>query len=605
MWSLVGNARTQIGIAVVLRSIHEIIGALTPVVLGVALDSGLEYGASRGIWIAAGWLTLFALAQALTMAFGHGYDILVWLRTAVRATRQIHTHITRTGAAVKRHKSTGEVVATAVSDAQHVGNLLESLSRLIGGLLAFIVVAFVLLSQHVVLGLVVLIGVPLITAVASLLVKPLQELQGVQREEQGKLTSLGTDTVAGLRVLRGIGGETQFNEQYRTQSQKVREAGNRVARLQSWIDGLQILIPGLFTAFVMWMGANLALSGELSIGQFAALFGLTTYLARPLQMVMMSITQFGRARVGARKIFNLLRITPISGSIDERIHDTQREAEGKDRLTHPELDELFTGPLHDARSQATIFPGKVTAIVSAKPEESAALGERLARIDDEESEVTASGVDIRTVPVHDVRRNIVYSPATPELFGGELRTSIDARTYYPADDRSVVEARERALGPSAIVERTVDARRDAEILDALDDADGHDVLSSLGSSLGGELTEKARSLSGGQRQRVALARAFLTNAPVLILVEPTSAVDSHTEDRIIHRLLERRAGQTTVLTSASPLILDRVDEVVFLADGVTQIRGSHQQLVALAREGNAKAADYVRVVSRQTGEDNE
>lgn len=603
MWELVAGSRAQLVFAVVLRSLLEIAAALTPVVLGIGLDAGLEHGATRGVWIAAGWLALLALLQAAGMGVGHGAEVLIWVRSAIRSMGQLHTHVTRTGTAVTREKSTGEVVATTVSDSEHVGNLLETVPRVTGGIIAFFVVAVILLGQHPVLGLVVLIGVPLITAAVTLLVKPLQERQSLQREEQGKLTSLGTDTVAGLRVLRGIGGEHQFTNRYREQSQRVRQAGNKVATLQSWIDGLQILIPGLFTAFVMWAGANLALNGELSVGQFAALFGLTTYLARPLQMVMMSITQFGRARVGARKIFNILRIAPISGTEDERAQATSRETAGKDPITHPELDELFAGPIVDRTSGIDFRPGLHTAIVSAKPDESVEILRRLARIDDSVSDVTASGVDIRQLPLLDVRRNIVYSPATPELFGGPLRSVIDASTTYPIDDRAIAAARERALGPQEPIRADIEPLRDQEILTALEDADGMDVLSSLESGLDGEITEKARSLSGGQRQRVALARSILLDPQVLLLVEPTSAVDSHTEDRIVRRLRERRAGRTTILTSASPLILDKLDEIVFLVGGKQVARGTHADLLARADAGEEGAKAYVRVISRSTGGD--
>lgn len=589
------SSRSEMTLAVVSRSIQEVIGALTPVVLGIALDAGMESGATSAIWIIAGWLALLALIQSLTMAYGHGVEVLLWLRTAMRSINQVHGHVTRSGPAILRRRSTGEVVATTMSDSEHVGNLVEVTPRLIGSVMAFGTVAVILLMQHTALGLVVLIGVPVITAAAALLIRPLQSRQQAQRDEQGKLTSLGTDTVAGLRVLRGIGGEAQFASRYAEQSQRVRLAGNEVARLQSWIDGLQILIPGVFTAFVMWQGALLTMDGDLTIGQFTALFGLTIYLVRPLQIVMMVITQFGRARVGARKIFNVLRITPISGTLDERI-----AAESGD-VSEAADQSPFDGPLVDGRTGVRIEPGIMTAIVSSTPEDSAALAERLARIDDEQADVTVSGIDIRTLPISVVRENIMLTRATPELFGGQLRAVIDARRPYDVADRPLVEARATIYGPSAVKPFHPDEERDEQLLDALSATDGHDVLASLDNSLSGEVTEKARSLSGGQRQRVALARSLVDTPRILILVEPTSAVDSHTEDRIAERLRERQAGRTTVLTTGSPLMLDRADEVVLVEGGQEVVRGSHSDLLARARGGDRAAQRYEWVITRQTG----
>ncbi|WP_054952108.1 ABC transporter transmembrane domain-containing protein [Flaviflexus massiliensis] len=609
MSDLITSSKKELAIGTISRTVQEVVGAITPVVLGIALDSGIKNGATSGVWIAAAWLAVLAIVQAGSMALGHGFEILAWMRTALRSITQIHNHVTRTGPAVLRTKSSGEVVATAMSDAEHVGNLVEFIPRLIGGIFAFLTVGIVLLNQHVGLGMVVMIGIPIITFAASLLIKPLQNRQQIQRDEQGKLTALGADTVAGLRVLRGIGGEEQFAKRYAEQSQKVRTAGNAVARLQSWIDGLQILIPGIFTAFVLWQGARLAMDGDLTIGQFTALFGLTVYLVRPIQIVMMVVTQFGRARVGARKMFNIFLIQPISGTLDERIasesdprHPEQGAGAEVSTGSGPAANPFF-GEIVDQETGIAFTPGIATALVSSATQQTAELAERLARIDDERADVTISGTDVRDLPLNQVRHNILLARATPELFGGQFRSVIDAATPYTIVDRPLAKARAEVFGPEALAENVPNEERDDEILSALMTADSHDVLSSLDGSLSGEVTEKARSLSGGQRQRSALARAILQSPPVLILVEPTSAVDSHTEDRIAQRLTERRKGLTTIITSGSPLILNRVDEVILVEEGREVIRGSHDELLARASAGDPAAQRYEWVITRQTGEE--
>ncbi len=136
-----------------------------------------------------------------------------------------------------------------------------------------------------------------------------------------------------------------------------------------------------------------------------------------------------------------------------------------------------------------------------------------------------------------------------------------------------------------------DARDDRRIAAALAVADAGDVLDAIDDGLDGDLEERGRSLSGGQRQRLSLARALLRNAEVLVLVEPTSAVDTHTEARIAARLAEHRRGRTTVLVTASPLLLDHADEVVLVEDGRVAASGRHHDLL----RGNAA---YRRVVLR-------
>jgi ABC-type multidrug transport system fused ATPase/permease subunit len=120
---------------------------------------------------------------------------------------------------------------------------------------------------------------------------------------------------------------------------------------------------------------------------------------------------------------------------------------------------------------------------------------------------------------------------------------------------------------------------DADLMTALSTASAEDVLDALPDGLGAEVEEKGRSFSGGQRQRLVLARALVADPDVLVLVEPTSAVDAHTEARIAARLNEARAGRTTVVMTSSPLLLDQVDEVAFMVGGRVVAQGNHRDLL--------------------------
>lgn len=105
-------------------------------------------------------------------------------------------------------------------------------------------------------------------------------------------------------------------------------------------------------------------------------------------------------------------------------------------------------------------------------------------------------------------------------------------------------------------------------------------MEALPCGLDSDVEERGRSFSGGQRQRLALTRALLTDAETLVLVEPTSSVDAHTEARIASRLAGARAGRTTVVITASPLLLDQADAVILLRDGLAVARGTHRELMA-------------------------
>src|SRR5262249_35048311 len=140
-----------------------------------------------------------------------------------------------------------------------------------------------LLWSSVFLGLVVLLGVPLLTLVVAPLLRPLKRRQSEQRAQVGELTTLGADTVAGLRVLRGIGGEEVFLDRFRVVSQRVRQAGVRVASVQALLDAAQVLLPGIFLVTVTWLGARLAVEGDLTVGQLVAFYGYAAFLVTPLR----------------------------------------------------------------------------------------------------------------------------------------------------------------------------------------------------------------------------------------------------------------------------------------------------------------------------------
>ncbi|MGO1715597.1 MAG: ATP-binding cassette domain-containing protein, partial [Ancrocorticia populi] len=151
----------------------------------------------------------------------------------------------------------------------------------------------------------------------------------------------------------------------------------------------------------------------------------------------------------------------------------------------------------------------------------------------------------------------------------------------------------RALFEKEVVEGV--SAEDQHLMAALAAADAGDVVTSVDGGLDGQIAERGRSLSGGQRQRVALARVLAADPDVAVLIEPTSAVDSHTESRIASNLAQVRRGKTTVIVTASPLVLDRCDEIVLVAGGREIARGSHRDLL--------DNPDYYSVVHRGVGEE--
>lgn len=536
LWWVASLQKLTLAVGIIWGVVWMVAQALIPVAVGRGIQRGVVQHDSDALLLWSGAVLVLALVQAGAGVLRHRTAVSNWLQASFRVAQLIGHHTATAGEALPRTIPTGEVVSTVANDAMRLGGAYDISARFAGSIASYAVIATLLLSISRSLGLLVLVGVPLLTGVLGLLVRPLHRRQAAQREEAGKLTTLGADTVAGLRVLRGIGGEHTFVARYRERSELVRLSGVRVAGVQAALDAAQVLLPGIFVVLVTWLGARATIQGTLDIGDLVTFYGLSAFLITPLRTATEAIEKMTRAYVGAKRIVGVLRVQPAITN-----HASARRVEP-----------LADAPLEDPTSGVVIAPGRLTAVVSEHPEESAALADRLGRfVDVPGAPVLLGGERLDLLPLDSVRQHVVVSESDPRLFTGPLR--------------------EQLVGVGGADQPSLDR--------AIDTAAAYDVLEALPDGLDSTVEERGRSFSGGQRQRLSLARALLTEAPVLVLVEPTSAVDAHTEARIAERLKTHRAGRTTVLITASPLLLDAADHVVYLDAGRLAAQGTHRQLM--------------------------
>lgn len=507
--------------------------AVLPMVLGKAIDAGVAARDGRQLLLWAGVLLLLGIGQAVFGIIRHRFAVTNWLTAAYRTVQLVTRQAVELGSTLPRKVSTGEVVAIGSGDISHLGQVMDVSARFAGAVVGFLLVSVILLQTSVTLGLVVLLGVPLLMLLVGPVLKPLQARTAHQRGLMSNLTNTATDIVGGLRVLRGIGGEQVFLDRYRRQSQEARRAGVTVARVQSVLDALQVFLPGIFVVVVVWLGARSAVRGEITAGELVAFYGYAAFLMTPLRTVTEYANKLIRGRVAAARVCRMLALEPD-------------HLEPADPAPAPPVGSV----LHDARTGLLVRPGTTLAIVSDDPDAPAVLADRLGMVAEKpDDEVTLGGVPLTHLPRMVVRQRIVVSDTGAGLFSGPLRQRLDV------SGRGGVE-------------------------EAVATASGEDILDGLTDGLDTVVAERGRTFSGGQRQRLVLARALTSDPEVLVLVEPTSAVDAHTEARIAQRLRDHRAGRTTVVTTTSPLMLDAVDEVAFLSEGRVVAVGTHADLLA-------------------------
>ncbi|MFF8541130.1 ABC transporter ATP-binding protein [Streptomyces werraensis] len=536
--------------------LHFVSVASLPFCVGVAVQAAVDRSGGR-LALAGGLMALAGAGVAVGDTFLHRAAVTNWITAAARVQQLLGRKAAVLGSVLTRRVAAGEVVAVSTGDVEKIGWFVEALSRFTAAAVTIVAVTVGLLVYQPALGAVVAVGLPVLALAVLPLLPPATRRADVQREKAGRATELASDTVAGLRVLRGIGGEDLFLDRYRRASQEVRHAAVRSARMWSLIAAVQVLLPGLLLITVVWYGVRLARDGRIDVGELVTVYSSVMLLTFPLRHFEEIAMAYSFSRPSARRAARVLAL--------ERATDT----DGTRAAETP------AGDLYDPETGLCAPSGLLTAVVCGDPDAAGRLAERLGgHAAQDGTSVLLGGVPLDDLPLDSARTAVLVQDKDPVLLSGTLRELLDV----PASG---------AVDPGAALE----AAQCQDVLAAL-------VQGSLGAEdpMDARITERGRSLSGGQRQRLALARSLVTDPEVLVLDEPTSAVDSHTEARIAQGVRSLRSGRTTVVFTSSPLLLDRADRVVFLHEGTVVAVGGHRELVRTEPR-------YRAVVTRETEEE--
>ncbi|MFD5463746.1 ABC transporter ATP-binding protein [Kitasatospora sp. NPDC127059] len=539
------NHRTSVILAVCYGVVCTLAQAFVPAVIGRGIDEGLiarDKGALV-LWSAA--VLALGVIQAVTGTLRDRCSVTNRFGASYRTMQLVTRQAATLGAELPRRVSAGSVVSVGATDITRIGIALESTARGGGAVVSIVVIAGVMLTVSWPLGLVALVGVPLSAWAIARLMRVLHSRQQGLRKEQGVLAGLAVDIVEGLRVLRGIGGEKVFAARYHERSQRVRGEGVRVAAVEANVMAGRLLLPGLLITAIVWLGAHFVDSDRMSPGELVAFYGYAVFLAEQLRRATTMVDQLTRALVGARMASEFLAL--------------ERELTSGDRDA---ADLPEQGALRDPESGIDLPTGRFVAVACATAGDAQLLTDRLGRYTD--SSASYGGVPLADLPLDEVRRRILVVDHGARLFSGTLGAQLDPDA--------------RAAEDTGRLDRAIDDASAADIVDALPDGLGQEILGS-------------REFSGGQQQRLNLVRALVADPETLILIEPTSALDAHTEGRVAARLGAHRRGRSTVVFTTSPIVLDHADHVVYVEHGKAVAEGSHEELL-----GNAR---YRSVVTRE------
>jgi putative ABC transport system ATP-binding protein len=538
--------RRRVRIASVLFVTHQIGELLVPVLAGVTIDRAIVHGDGASL---GRWLLLIALVFATLSTSWRWADRTI--STAMEAVgHELRVELAARSVApegIADRPPAGQVVSVASSDVDAVMQYPEALFLRAGSTAAIGSVAIVVLWVSRPLGLLILLGLPPVLGLLHVLSKPIEGRLSVQQEQVGKAAAVATDLLRGLRPLKGLHAERVASARYRAASRRSLDAGLHATRLIAAQQGLATVVTGMFVVVIALLAGRQAADGAMTIGQLIAAVAATQFLVGPLGWVAVAATMKATAKASATRVARLLDAPAAVTS-------------GTAAVPHPApagppaLELIGVRHRSLAGFDLAVDEGDLVAIAAGTSADVEALVELLGRWSDAEDGVVAfRGADVTGLPLDAVRAAVLVSEHDASLFAGTVLAAATGR----GDGRAAAD------------------------LDAVLAASGVDeMVDALPEGLATPIADRGLSLSGGQRQRLVLARALAADRPVLVLQEPTTAVDAVTEDRIARGLREVRQGRTTIVVTTSPALLAIADQVAHVEDGAVVATGHHDDLLA-------------------------
>jgi len=446
----------------------------------------------------------------------------------------------------------GEVLTIATEDADQTADIVEVVPLLVSSLVAVVVASVALGLADVRLGLLVIVGTVAILSILSVMSR---RIGSSTQEQQARVARAGAkvaDLITGLRPLHGFGGNHAAFLSYRKVSTEAKHQAVTVARVNGVYAGTALALNAVLAAAVTLTAGWLAYEGRITIGELVMAVGLAQFIMEPLKLFSEMPKYVMMARASAERMALVLSAPPLTAP------GLGRPAANGDL----EFDGVRYGSLHELTFR--VRAGEFVAIAPYQPRAAADLASILGvhvAPGTYEGVVRVSGRAISDLSVEALRRHMLVNPYDGEIFAGSLRTNIDPS----GTGRMIPEAVEASLLT--------------------------DVVALHPEGLDHGVRDRGANLSGGQRQRLSLARALAADSDVLVLHDPTTAVDAVTEQLIARNIAKLRAGRTTVVITSSPALLDVADRVLVLDDGVVTADDTHRHL--LASDGN-----YCRAVAR-------
>lgn len=552
LWPYVRPARARLFSAAAVAVLASCTGLVIPLVLKWMVDGPVADGDTAGVWRGALYLLLLGFAEALLFGLRRWLVARPLSHVEAEMRAGLYRHLQRLPVAFHDRWASGQLLSRATTDLMLLRMFLAfPLTFLLVNAVTIVVGVTIMLLQDWTLGLVILGPAIPVMITCVVFEKRYHQVARLAQDQVGDLTTVVEESVLGIRIIKGFGRHRSQARAFRELSGKLRGTELHKARLLATIWGVITTLPEVAIGAALVLGCVQVADGELSAGTLVAFLSTALALRWPVESIGFLLAMTQEAVTATERYFEVIDEVPEQE--DAPLSPRQR-APGDEglrflnvRFRYPDAPE-DSPPILD-RIDLHIRPGESMALVGTTGSGKTTLTALVPRLHEVTSgQITLDGEDITAMSREELRSKVAVAFEEPTLFSASVKDNV----LLGMDEQEL----DRAL-----------AVAQADFAHALP----HGTDTRVG--------EQGLSLSGGQRQRLALARAVVGKPRFLVLDDPLSALDVHTEAAVEAALRDVLADTTALIVAHRPSTVLLADRVALLSDGRITAVGTHHELL--------------------------